>query len=88
MTKEHKLTLSREREQKLEKSKNNLATAIMQKRNAYAESAAVAMCGNPHCTENLTPEEIAANAVRFADALTNELFYKPLGGKDAVQEGK
>ena len=88
MTKEHKLTLSREREQKLEESKNNLATAIMQKRNAYAESAAVAMCGNPHCTENLTPEEIAANAVRLADALTNELFYKPLGGKDAVQEGK
>ena len=88
MTKEHKLTLSREREQKLEESKNTLATAIMQKRNAYAESAAVAMCGNPHCTENLTPEEIAANAVRLADALTNELFYKPLGGKDAVQEGK
>ena len=88
MSKEHKLTLSREREQKLEESKNTLATAIMQKRNAYAESAAVAMCGNPHCTENLTPEEIAANAVRLADALTNELFYKPLGGKDAVQEGK
>ena len=82
MSKEHKLTLSREREQKLEESKNTLATAIMQKRNAYAESAAVAMCGNPHCTENLTPEEIAANAVRLADALTNELFYKPLGKKE------
>ena len=87
MTNERKLTLTREREKKADKGLDKLAGALAERRIAYIESATMAFCRNSDMTKNEDPEHFGKTAVAFAvavaNALLDEIYFKPMEAKDA-----
>ena len=86
------LTLPRERAAKQGTQKQDLkdrATAFFaERRQAYAESVLLALCGNPSITENCTPAEIAGKSIEIADAMIDALYIRPIEAHNGVQEGE
>lgn len=72
--------------------KEQMQTFLAQRKQAYAESVFVAFCQNSEIVNaGRVPEDVARDAVRYADALLEALFLKPMEEavkKGDVQEGK
>lgn len=84
-----KLTLTREREKKVDKGLDKLAGALAERRIAYIESATMAFCRNSDMTKNEDPEHFGKTAVAFAAAVANalldEIYFKPMEDKNGKQ---
>ena len=71
---------------------DKMAGFIAGRRQAYAEAVFVAFCQNPEIVHGgRVPQNVALDAIEYADALIDALFLKPLeeeAKKHNVQEGK
>ena len=72
--------------------KAQMQTFLAQRKQAYAEAVFVAFCQNPEIVHGgRVPQNVALDAIEYADALVEALFLKPLeeeAKKRNVQEGK
>ena len=76
-----KLTLTREREKKADKGLDKLAGALAERRIAYIESATMAIVRQGGMAQD--PEEVVGYATQIANALLDEIYFKPMEAKDA-----
>lgn len=72
--------------------REQMQTFLAQRKQAYAESIFVAFCQNPNIVSaERHPNDVARDAIEYADALLEALFLKPMeeaAKKGDVQEGK